>query len=47
MLRKHSPTFKNQDYIKPDEYDIVDRFRDFVRNNKNSEDPNKDNHSDK
>lgn len=47
MLRKHSPTYQNQKYITPDSYDIVDRFRDFVRNSKNSEDPNKDNHSDK
>ncbi len=32
-LRRHSPTYKNEQFIKPDSYDIVDRFRDFVYNN--------------
>lgn len=42
MLRKHSPTYHNEQYIKPDTYDIVDRFHDFVSNKKN-QDSNKDN----
>lgn len=42
MLRKRSPTYKNKEYITPDSYDIVDRFRDFVYNNQNQS-KNKDN----
>ena len=46
MLRKHSPTYKNIKYLKPDSYDIADKFHNFVQNNKN-QNSNKDNLSDK
>lgn len=42
LLRRHSPTFKNKDYVIPDSYDIADKFREFVLNNQNYEN-NKDN----
>ena len=45
MLRKHSPTYKNKKYVTPDSYDIVDKFHDFVLNNRN-QDSNNDNSSD-
>ena len=35
MLRKHSPTFRNKQFIEPDSYDIADRFHDFVSDKKN------------
>ena len=30
LLRKHSPTYQNAEYLKPDSYDIADKFHEFV-----------------